>query len=80
MEVIRVGNKHLKNYILAAIKALYKSKEIKIIARGRNNNGKAIDLAEILKRQNDFDVKIKTSSEQFKDKFVSAIEIILRAK
>lgn len=80
MEVIRVGNKHLKNYILAAIKALYKSKEIKIIARGRNNNGKAIDLAEILKRQNDFDVEIKTSSEQFKDKFVSAIEIILRAK
>jgi len=80
MEIIRVGNKHIKNYILAAVKALYKSKELKIVARGRNNNGKAIDLAEILRRQHKFDIDIKIGSEKFDDKFVSTIEITLKAK
>lgn len=79
-----VGGKDLGNYLGAVNKQLSENESTVLMARGQENNGKAIDVAEIVRRDNeDIDVTdIEISTEEFtnedgEEHRVSGIEIEL---
>ena len=80
MEQVYIGSKELPRYLSAGLFALGKSDEIVLYARGSNIK-KAIDVAEILKRQMENPtVDVTIGSDKFEDRFVSTIEITLKGK
>lgn len=79
--VILISDKPISVYILAANRVLKNANELTIKSRGRNINT-AVNLAEILKRDNlkIKDIKINTekfTSKEGKEVSVSSMEIIL---
>lgn len=81
MESVFIGNKDISRYLSACFYALGKDEEIKIISRG-NHIKRAIDVLAILKREHMIDPKyeIKVDSENFENRKVSTIEILLSGK
>jgi len=78
MERIFIGDKNIGVYVTACLTALQKSNEIHISARGRHIK-KAVDVEEIVRRYNpEAKVEVKLSSEEFNDRHVSLIDIIMR--
>ena len=76
-EEIYIGNKPIPSYLTAGLVALTKQKNIKILGRG-NNIKRAVDVAEILKRQmNSPKCEVEIGSEDFEDRKVSIIIIKL---
>ena len=79
-EDVYIGPKPIQNYITAGVWALGKGKPIRLLGRGGNIKT-TVDVSEILKRQmiNPKDT-ITTDSEDFNDRKVSTITIILEGK
>jgi len=79
-EEIMVGSKPIPSYLTAGLVALSKNKNIKLLSRG-NNIKRAIDVAEILKRQMDSPTcEVEIGSEDFENRKVSIIIIKLIGK
>jgi len=80
-EQVFIGNKDISKYLSACFYALGQNEEITIISRG-NNIKRAIDIAAILIRQylTNPNYTVKIGSEQFEDRNVSTLEIILKGK
>ena len=78
MEEVCIGMKDLRNYVMACIHSLSDHDSVKILARGSHIKT-AVDAAEIVKRKSDNLISIvEISSEKYNDRWVSAIEIVLR--
>jgi len=77
MDIIKIKDKPIKNYIIAGMQSISKYKGVKILARGRKYNGVAIDVALILLRGTDMKYDIKIYDEEFDGRKVSSIEITL---
>lgn len=79
-EDVYIGSKPIQNYITAGVWALGQNKSIRLLGRGGNIKT-TVDVAEILKRQM-IDPKdiITIGSEDFNDRKVSTITIILKGK
>lgn len=84
VNTVYVGDKDLGNYLGAVTKQLSENEAVKLMARGQENNGKAIDVAEISRRdEEDIAVSdISISTEEFEnddgeEHRVSSVEIKL---
>ena len=76
-EDVYIGSKPIKNYITAGVYALGQNKPIRLLGRGSNIKT-TVDVAEILRRQMiNPKVEVEVGSEDFNDKKVSTITIIL---
>lgn len=81
-DIIRVGNKDLKNYLSAYFFASSNDKDtVQIIARGHNIKT-AVDIAAILIREYVENPKYEVviGSEKFGERFVSTIDITIKGK
>lgn len=77
MDTVFIGNKDIKNYIVAGMQSLSKHGSVKILARGKYCQ-KAIDVAEILKRNTNKTSEVIIGSEKHNNRYVSTIEIIIK--
>jgi len=65
---VLVGDKELGRYYKAVDKQLEESDEVKVMSRGQENNGKALDVAEIVRREEGASVdSISTSTAEFEN-------------
>jgi len=65
---ILVGDKELGRYYKAVDKQLEENDEVSLLSRGQENNGKALDVAEIVRREDDASVEsISTSTANFEN-------------
>ena len=79
-EDILIGNKPIPSYLTAGLVALSRGKNIRLLSRG-NNIKRAVDVAEILKRQmNEPRCEVEIGSEDFEDRKISIIVIKLTGK
>ena len=79
-EDVYIGDKPIPNYLSAGLWALDKDKPVRLLGRGGNIKT-TVDVAEILKRHMINPVtKIEIGSEDFKERKVSTITIILEGK
>jgi DNA-binding protein Alba len=79
-EDVYIGSKPIPNYISASLWALERKSSIRLLGRGGNIKT-AIDVAEILKRQIiDPKINIEIGSEEFNERKVSTITIIIEGK
>jgi len=79
-EQVYIGSKPIPNYLSAGIWALGKEKPVQLLGRGGNIKT-TVDVAEILKRQMiNPKVSIEIGSEDFNDRKVSIISIVLEGK
>lgn len=77
--VVFVGDKDLSKYVNAILLQTREFEESKLKARGRKNVGKAIDIAEIAKQNNEKVnlEEIETDTVSYEDRNVSEIEITM---
>ena len=76
-EDVYIGSKPIQNYLTAGVWALGQNKPVRLLGRGGNIKT-TVDVAEILKRQMvDPKISIDIDSEDFNDRKVSTITIIL---
>ena len=79
-EDVYIGGKPIPNYLSAGLWALGKDKPVRLLGRGSNIKT-TVDVAEILKRQMIDPVDTVTiDSEDFNERKVSTITIILKGK
>lgn len=79
-EDVYIGSKPIQNYITAGFFALGKEKPVRLLGRG-NNIKTTVDVAEILKRSiEDPESSVEIGSEDFEDRKVSTITIILEGE
>jgi DNA-binding protein Alba len=79
-EDVYIGSKPIPNYLTAGIWALGQNKPVRLLGRGGNIKT-TVDVAEILKRQMVDPVStIEIGSEEFNDRKVSTITIVLVGK
>lgn len=65
---VLVGDKELGRYQKAVEKQLEDSEQVKVLSRGQVNNGKALDVAEITRREEDATVEnVSTSTATFEN-------------
>jgi len=65
---VMVGGKELGRYYKAVDKQLEDHDEVKVMSRGQQNNGKALDVAEIVRREEGATVEnISTSTANFEN-------------
>lgn len=65
---VMVGDKELGRYFTAVDKQLDENDSVKLMSRGQENNGKALDVAEIVRREEGASVeKISTSTARFEN-------------
>jgi len=65
---VLVGDKELGRYYKAVDKQLEENEDVKLLSRGQVNNGKALDVAEIVRREEDALVQdISTSTAEFEN-------------
>jgi len=65
---VLVGDKELGRYYKAVDKQLEENEEVKLLSRGQVNNGKALDVAEIVRREEGATVEqISTSTARFEN-------------
>lgn len=63
---VLVGDKELGRYYQAVDTQLDENEEVKILSRGQLNNGKALDVAEIVRREEGAEVvEMSTRTETF---------------
>jgi DNA-binding protein Alba len=68
MSEVLVGDKELGRYYKAVDKQLEENDEVKLKSRGQENNGKALDVAEIVRREEGASVKgFSTSTAKFEN-------------
>ncbi len=83
-ESVFIGTKPLLFYASRVSLALMSNRDVMIKARGRKNNAIALDVAEIVCRNNGYEPEIHVSSEDFerddgKKYKVTAVEICIKA-
>ena len=65
---VLVGDKELGRYYKAVDKQLDENDDVKVLSRGQVNNGKALDVAEIVRREEGASVEnISTSTADFEN-------------
>jgi len=65
---VLVGDKELGRYYKAVDKQLEENEDVKLLSRGQVNNGKALDVAEIVRREEGASVQgISTSTAKFEN-------------
>lgn len=65
---VLVGDKELGRYYKAVDKQLEENEDVKLLSRGQVNNGKALDVAEIVRREEGATVDdISTSTAKFEN-------------
>ncbi len=65
---VLVGDKELGRYYKAVDKQLEENEDVKLLSRGQVNNGKALDVAEIVRREEGASVEtISTSTATFEN-------------
>lgn len=65
---VLVGDKELGRYYKAVDKQLEENDDVKLLSRGQVNNGKALDVAEIVRREEGASVEdISTSTATFEN-------------
>jgi len=65
---VLVGDKELGRYYKAVDKQLEENEEVSLLSRGQVNNGKALDVSEIVRREEGADVEnISTSTATFEN-------------
>lgn len=65
---VLVGDKELGRYYKAVDKQLEENEDVKLLSRGQVNNGKALDVAEIVRREEGASVDdISTSTAEFEN-------------
>lgn len=65
---VLVGDKELGRYYKAVDKQLEENDEVQLLSRGQVNNGKALDVAEIVRREDGAVVeRISTSTAKFEN-------------
>ncbi len=65
---VLVGDKELGRYYKAVDKQLEENEDVKLLSRGQVNNGKALDVAEIVRREEGATVTdISTSTATFEN-------------
>ena len=65
---VLVGDKELGRYYKAVDKQLEENEDVKLLSRGQVNNGKALDVAEIVRREEGASVEdISTSTAEFEN-------------
>lgn len=65
---VLVGDKELGRYYKAVDKQLEENDEVRLLSRGQENNGKALDVAEIVRREEGAEVEdISTSTANFEN-------------
>jgi DNA-binding protein Alba len=65
---VLVGDKELGRYYTAVEKQLEDSEHVSLLSRGQVNNGKALDVAEIIRREGEAAVEhVSTSTATFEN-------------
>lgn len=85
MTEVMIGDKRLSRYQNAVDTQLEDNDEVKVLSRGQENNGKALDLAEIIRRERD-DVNVehistdtaKFENDDGEEVHVTDLEIVLK--
>lgn len=67
-EEVMVGDKEIGRYYTAVTQQLEDNDSVSLMSRGQENNGKALDVAEIIRREEGAEVvNISTSTAEFEN-------------